>query len=305
MTSGSSIRRVAFLFVSLVAGSAINSGTPPTASAVPIAHPEAANPFRTGRTLVIAHAGGDALFPENTLFAYEQSTALGSEVIDLDVSMSSDGVLVAFHDSTLNRTTNGKGQLRALTYAELSKLDAGFRFTRNGRQPFRGRGLRIPTIEAVLKRFPRMLATLDLKDQRVELAQPVCALLRRLGRANNVYVGSDSSDQVLAFRKECPEVHTSGTDDERRAARAARESGDPNYVTKQLVSQPRYLGSDGTKRVTVESLAFAHRNGTAVLTWVIDDPAVMNELLDLGVDGIYTRRPDVLARIVKERAQRR
>ena len=111
---------------------------------------------------MIPHGGGDGLFPENTLYAYEKSQALGGDVIDLDAFMAAGNVLIAMHDGTLDRTTNG------------------------------------------------------------------------------------------------------------------------------------------TKRITAEYLAFSHAKGIAVLTWVVDDPKHMAELINLGVDGIYTRRPDVLVRILKD-----
>lgn len=76
--------------------------------------------------------------------------------------------------------------------------------------------------------------------------------------------------------------------------RAARDAGDLSFVTHQLVGQPRYLSDDGTKRITAEYLQFSHRMGVAVLTWVVDDPEQLRELISLGVDGIYTRRPDVM-----------
>jgi glycerophosphoryl diester phosphodiesterase len=258
------------------------------------------NPFRTGRTLVIPHAGGDGLFPENTIYAYEKSMALGGEVVDVDVFMTADNKLIAMHDSTLDRTTNGSGSVANATWSTISKLDAGWKFKKNGKYKYRNKGIRVPTVEAVLKRFPARLTTLDLKDQRVALVPHVCSLLRRLGRSQTVYVGVDTNQQVLEFRRLCPEIRTSGTDDERRASRAARESGDTSYVSNQLVGQPSYRADDGTIRITAESLAFAHRNGTAILTWVVDDPDDMAQLIKLGVDGIYTRRPDVMVRVLKK-----
>ncbi len=235
------------------------------------------------------------MFPEDTLYAYQHSIALGGDVVDMDVLLSADGIPIAFHDGTLERTTNGTGDVESKTYAQLSTLDAGYNFTLDAQHPFRGKGLTIPTIESVLIQFPRTLVTLDLKDPRIAAVEPLCSLLRRVGRTNEVYIGVDEAAQVDLFRQDCPEVRTSGTDAERAAMRAARNAHDASYVTKQLVSQPPYIGSDGTVQVTADSLAYAHSKDIAVLTWVVDDPVVMKRLIDMGVDGIYTRRPDVLA----------
>jgi glycerophosphoryl diester phosphodiesterase len=262
------------------------------ASPVEAAHQP--NPFRTGRTLVIPHAGGDGLFPENTLLAWERTLAMGSEVVDIDVRLAADGVPVAIHDPTVDRTTNGSGRVQDLTSAQLGKLDAGYRFTQKAKQPFRGKGLSVPRLDAVLSRFPGRLYTLDLKDQRVELVQPLCTLIGRMKLEATLYVGIDVDVQVQEFRKRCPSVRTSGTNEDRQLARAARESNDKSFVSHQLVSQPRYLADDGTPRVTAESLAWSHGHGTAVLTYVVDNPKDMDRLLRLGIDGIYTRRPDLL-----------
>jgi glycerophosphoryl diester phosphodiesterase len=263
------------------------------------------NPFRTGRTLVIPHAGGDGLFPENTIFAFERSMALGGDVVDIDIQLSNDAVPMAFHDPTLNRTTNGNGRVDALKASELVKLDAGWTFTANGTYPFRGQGIRIPTMVDVLKRFPTTLTTLDLKDQRVAVVKPICAALRTLRRTHDVYVGIDTDEQVKEFRRRCPEVKTSGTSDERRAMRAARERGDTTFQTKQLVSQPRFISDDGSKRVTAESLAYSHSFNIAVLTYVVDNPKDLAHLIDLGVDGVYTRRPDIMVKVRREREKAR
>lgn len=255
------------------------------------------NPFRTGHTLIIPHGGGDGLFPENTIYAYEHSMALGGEVVDIDVSLSADGVLVAFHDATVERTTNGTGAVANMTMAQLAELDAGWGFERGGDHPFRDKGIGVPTLKQVLQRFPTTPTTLDVKDERVELAAPICALLRDLGRTRDVYIGTDGAAQVVGFRSACPEVNTSGTDEERKAMRTARDAGDTAFTTRQLVSQPSYKAADGTIRITKAFLDFSHSKGIAVLTWVVDDPKDMAALMALGVDGIYTRRPDLMIKL--------
>jgi glycerophosphoryl diester phosphodiesterase len=280
--------------------SAVADGASSANPTTDVAAVVSANPFRVGRTLVIPHAGGDGLFPENTLYSYEQSMAMGGEVIDLDVYLTADGELIAFHDSTLDRTTNGTGKVSATTYAEIAMLDAGWNFETDGEFPFRGKGLRVPTIESVLLAFPTTLATLDLKDQRVAVVEPLCGLLRKLDRTEDVYVGIDVEPQVLAFRELCPEVRTSGTDAERQSSRAAREAGDTTFVSKQLVGQPGYRNDDGTIRITDETLAWAHSHDTAILTWTVDNPADMEKLVRMGIDGIYTRYPDRLVKVIAD-----
>ncbi len=226
--------------------------------------------------------------------------AMGGDVVDADVQLTADGIPIAFHDKTLERTTNGTGNVGTKTYAELAGFDAGWNFTRDGSTPFRGQGLTIPTIESILERFPETLVTLDLKDQRTTAVGPLCALLQKLNRTYDVYIGVDTAEQVLLFRQLCPEVRTSGTDAERQAMRAARAADDASFVTHQLVSQPGYIANDGTKRITTEFLAYSHSKDIAVLTWIVDDPDDMTDLITKGIDGIYTRRPDLMIELLQE-----
>ncbi len=240
------------------------------------------------------------MYPENTLYAYEHSMAMGGDVIDADVSVTADGVPIAFHDASLDRTTDGTGSVHEKTYGDLVALDAGWGFERDGDHPFRGRGITIPTIESILVQYPNTLVTLDLKDQRINAVEPVCSLLVRLGRTDDVYVGVDTDEQVELFRTLCPTLRTSGTSAERAATRAAREANDPTFVTHQLVSQPAFIADDGTRRITTAFLDFAHRHDVAVLTWVVDDPDDLQDLIEMGIDGIYTRRPDLMIDLLRD-----
>lgn len=285
---------VCFFFAVVSAAPSLAGGVPPDGIDRP-------NPFRTGHTLVIPHGGGDGKYPEDTLYAYEHSMREGGEVVDLDVQQSADGVLVALHDATVNRTTNGTGQVAKMTFAEIQKLDAGWGFAKGSLHPFRNKGLRVPSLKEVLQRFPDKLVTLDLKDPDVKAVTAICALATDLKLIDRMYVGVDVAEQVIEFRRVCPMLRTSGTDAERQEARAAHNRGNQTFRSKQTVSQPSYLADDGTIRVTRETIESAHARNVAILTYVVDDPKAMKELVDLGVDGIYTRYPDVLARIVHDR----
>ncbi len=279
------------------------------ASAAAVPHPAlaatSANPFLSRRTLVIPHGGGDGLYPENTMLAYYKTMAMGADVVDVDVSMSADGVLVAFHDATLAPSTNGTGRVLATSLADLQKVDAGWSFTGpGGTHPFRGKGVKIPTLESILRKFPHALLSLDLKNESMAMIKPTCALLHAMNRRTDVFVGSNSDAQILAFRKACPDVRTSATMVDVYASRDARANNDASFKPVALVDQPPFRTDDGTELVTKESLAFAHSKGIAILTWVVDDPKDMKRLITLGVDGIYTRRPDVLIEVLKSMGKR-
>src|SRR5262249_49871389 len=119
------------------------------------------------RPLVYAHRGGSLLRPENTIAAFDHGLAVGADGVELDVHLSKDGGVVVHHDRTLERTTNGVGQLRALTADELGALDAGYWFAAaaadgNPAYPYRGRGIGIPRFRDVLTRYPSVTLIVEL-----------------------------------------------------------------------------------------------------------------------------------------------
>ncbi|MEP7114861.1 MAG: glycerophosphodiester phosphodiesterase [Ilumatobacteraceae bacterium] len=265
---------------------------------------DGSNPFRTGRTLVIPHGGGDGLFPEDTLVAFERTIALGADVVDVDLRLSKDDVVIGFHDATVDRITGTTGSIRAMTFEQLSELDAGWSFTAAGSDPtaddshpYRGKNVTIPSFESILDKFPTTLLSVDLKDESLDIVQPVCDLLRDHRRLNDVFVGSNSDEQILEFRRQCPDVRTSAIMGDVYAARDARASNDPNFVPAVTVDQPPFR-NDGRQLVDAASLTWAHQHGIAILTWVVNDVDDMKLLVDLGVDGIYTSYPDRLLKIL-------
>ena len=265
---------------------------------------DGSNPFRTGHTLVIPHGGGDGLFPENTKLAFDRTIAMGADVVDVDLRLTQDDVVIAFHDATVDRITGTTGSVRAMTFEQLSELDAGWSFTIAGSDPtesdshpYRGKDVSIPTFESILDEFPTTLLSVDLKDESLDMVQPVCDLLRAHRRHNDVFVGSNSDEQILEFRRQCPDVRTSAIMGDVYAARDARASNDPNFVPAVTVDQPPFR-NDGRQLVDAESLAWAHQHGIAILTWVVNDVDDMKLLVDLGVDGIYTSYPDRLLKIL-------
>ena len=140
------------------------------------------------------------------------------------------------------------------------------------------------------------MLSVDLKDEPLDMVQPVCDLLRDHRRLNDVFVGSNSDQQVL----ESPEVP--GRSHERNHRRRLRGSrrparNDPNFVPAVTVDQPPFR-SDGRQLVDAASLAWAHDHGIAILTWVVNDVDDMTLLVNLGVDGIYTSYPDRLLKLL-------
>jgi glycerophosphoryl diester phosphodiesterase len=256
----------------------------------------------TGRPMVFAHRGGAALAPENTQAAFDQALALGVDGFELDVRLARDGVAVVHHDARLDRTTNDAGPIAARTAAELARVDAGARFGLNGRWPFRNRGIGVPTLADVFVRYPRSHVIVELKDDTEALARAVVADVAQAGAEDRVVIGSFGRRVLGAVRRLAPHLATGATRSEVRMALYRSRCRLP-------VLRPRYQAfqvperSGATTIVTPRFVADAARAGVAVQVWTVDDPADMVRLLDWGVLGIITDRPDIGVAVVADRIQ--
>ncbi|HYP51454.1 MAG TPA: glycerophosphodiester phosphodiesterase [Pyrinomonadaceae bacterium] len=250
--------------------------------------------------LVIAHRGGGGLFPENTLEAFEYSARMGVDVLELDVHQTADGALVVMHDSAVDRTTDGRGQIRDLTLAALKKLDAGFLFTPDGGQtfPFRGRGITIPTLAEIFTALPEMKFNIEPKQRQPSIVVPLCALIRERKMIDKTIVGSFDQTTIDDFRRQCPEVATSASPAEVSQVSALSKAGlgESYRPPMQALQVPQKFG--GWQIITKEFVADAHRRNLQVHVWTINDAAEMQSMIDLGVDGIMTDYPDRLLNLL-------
>jgi glycerophosphoryl diester phosphodiesterase len=126
--------------------------------------------FDLARPIVIGHRGCAGEVPENTLASFEAGIASGAAILESDVHLTRDGVAVLIHDDVVDRVTEGTGRVAELALEDLRRLDAGYRFAAHGTHPWRGRGLRIPTLEEALEAFPEARFNLELKEDVPEMA---------------------------------------------------------------------------------------------------------------------------------------
>ncbi len=259
---------------------------------------------------IFAHRGGAGLWPENTLFAFRHAWALGVDVLEMDVHATRDGYIVVIHDDTVDRTTNGSGRVGDMTLAEIQALDAGYRFTPDGGQtyPYRGQGIRIPTLEEVFDAFPNARFNIEVKSNDPPVIPALVELVRRKHVEDRIIVGAFDSDIAHELRARLPHVATFATQQEAttfwlfqtlRIPRAWRPVPD----TLQVPVTRKVYGH----RITVVTPRFvrsAHRVGVRVDVWTINDPDEMARLLDMGVDGIMTDYPDKLLELFRARGLR-
>jgi glycerophosphoryl diester phosphodiesterase len=250
--------------------------------------------------IVYAHRGGAALRPENTMAAFDHGLAVGADGLEFDVHLSSDGIVVIHHDDTLERTTSGRGPIKARTAAELAALDAGFHFQdAAGNRPFRGIGIGIPTLRDVLRRYPSARLIIELKVDGRTLAERVVDEVRDAGAEERVSIGSFHAGALAAVRRCDPRLATGATRHETRWA-----------IYRALVRWP--LGAtpyrefqvperSGLHRIVSRAfVAHAHRAGVAVKVWTVNSKRDLVRLAEWGVDGLITDHPDRARAVVRE-----
>lgn len=249
---------------------------PPAAGAVP-------------GPLGLSHRGFSPEGLENTMVAFEAAAELGFGYLETDVRTTSDGVLMAFHDETLDRVTNARGPLSARSLRELREVRVG------GTES-------VPTFEELLVRWPRMRLNVDLKDTAG--AETLAALIEKHQAHDRVLVTSFSDRRRL----QCL----------RRLTRPAASSAGSAAMALMLLLSPFGLGRIVARvgrfqcvqvplrfrRLPVVTPGFlrrCHRAGVQVHVWTVNDRELMTGLLDLGVDGLVSDRADELAAVLSSR----
>lgn len=250
--------------------------------------------------LLIAHRGGAGLAPENTLAAFVNGAERwAADMVELDVQASADGHCVVMHDEHVDRTTNGTGPVAEMTLAQLRQLDAGYNFSQDGGRsfPFRDRGVRVPTIEEVLEALPSTRITVEVKSSAAQ--QPLFDAIRRFG----------AQDRVIAAGMYARDRSLFGT--WKGAVSGSLEELKPFYLRHRLrlgwlkappcdvVQVPEIWG--GRRLVTARLAHDLRRHGIQLHVWTVNEPADMNRLLDWGIEGLISDRPDVLGRVFHER----
>jgi glycerophosphoryl diester phosphodiesterase len=242
---------------------------------------------------VFAHRGGRALGPENTVAAFERGLAAGADGLELDVHLSADGVVVACHDATLDRTTNASGRVDRHTAVELSRIDAGYHWVdAAGRHPFRACGVGVPTLREVLRRFRDVPIIIEMKVNHREMGHAVAAEVLAASAIDRVCAAGDGSRAVRAARTALPAMATSATRWDVRLALyrswahwPVRDTGYGGYQVPEIAGTIRVVSSTFVQH--------AHDAGLEVQVWTVDDAADMTRLLSWGVDGLISNRPDL------------
>jgi glycerophosphoryl diester phosphodiesterase len=232
---------------------------------------------------VVAHRGGSARGPENTIEAMRLGIAEGADAIELDVHLCSGGEVVVIHDPTVDRTTDGSGAVDCMTLADLRSLDAACRFSGVEPPSPARRPCRIPTLSEVLESFPRTPLIIEVKTPAVSIQTR--ALIEKHGAENRCLVDSFHSNALDVFRGSRIAHGASRTGVVRLIARSLLHIGALGGEVSALCIPRRYRGwSLPVKRLA----AYLRSAGKPTHIWTVNDPREAIELWELGVSGIIT-----------------
>jgi glycerophosphoryl diester phosphodiesterase len=243
-----------------------------------------------GLPLAFAHRGGavtDSHLFENTMAAFEKAVELGYRYIETDVNATSDGVLVAFHDATLHRTTDGSGTISELPYDEVAKARIG------GTEP-------IARLDEVLTSWPELRLNIDAKSPS---SVPLLAAAVQAHKAwDRVCIASFSTLSLHRVRELLtPRVATSFSPAGSATLRLLPGRWARSLLLRNGVVAQVPVRNHGIEVPTPAFIDRAHELGKHVHVWTIDEADEIARLLDLGVDGLFTDRIDILREVYLER----
>ncbi len=243
------------------------------------------NQTKTEHKLIITgHRGASGWAPENTLASFKKAMEIGADYSELDVQLSKDGQVVLLHDATLDRTTTGKGPIAEWNLADLKTLDAGSWFD----EKFKGEPL--PTLQEVVDLVKgKMKLNIEIKVSEFnrELADKVVALVRTNNFQNECMITSFNQPTMEYVREKAPELQV-------------------GLIFGKKYDDSVFSGnwdvlSSNKANIDQKFMKKAHDSGKKVHVWTVNDEKEMQDLIELGVDGIITNYPDLLKKVLAQR----
>ena len=250
-----------------------------------------------------AHRGGAGIGPENTVEGFTIGLEAGAGVIELDVQTTVDDVLVVHHDPDTRNTAGGRTVIAETTFERLRELDFAAEFvSKKTGQPWDGPPCRIPTLAEVFTTFPDHKINIEIKGERQGTVEALWQVITEHDAQDRVLVSSTKADQITLFRKLSGGTIPTGASTPEFLGFWLR------HVFRLRQPEVAFQAFQGPKRwknilpvVTGRFTRNAHAAGLRVDVWTIDVPAVMGKMLDIGVDGVITDRPDLLTEVLASR----
>lgn len=257
--------------------------------------------------IILAHRGGSLIAPENSMIAFKKAAELGVHGFEIDIRLTKDEEIVVFHDEYVDRTTDGAGRVADMTLSELKAFDLGYQFINEQQEyEYRGQGLTAITLHELFEAFPQMLINIDMKDSPETyegslIPSKLWRLIEELGAQNRVVVTSFHDEQIDRFNLYAQNSVALGAgENEVRKAYSAYTSQfghlyHPRVDVFQIPVKSGVFPLDGEGFIN-----FLSKLNVPVHYWTINDPQVMQRLLQSGAKGIVTDRPDLAVALLAE-----
>jgi glycerophosphoryl diester phosphodiesterase len=241
--------------------------------------------------VVIGHRGASAYYPENTLSAFKAAYEMGAEMVELDILLSKDGVPVVIHDETLDRTTNGKGNVKEFTLEELKKLDAGLWFGEEHK------GEPIPTLEEVIQFAKGKIAlNIEIKTEAVTdslhngVEEKALELVKKYGMEDHVLFSSFDYRAIAHLRALDVNISTALLYERRQSA---------NKLPSELVQAYDANAFNCSKRQFSKKWANnTEEHEIPVFIYTVNKEREMKKMINRGASGIFSDKPDLLKKVV-------
>lgn len=253
--------------------------------------------FEVNKLMIGGHRGAAGVAPENTLVSFQRAFGDGADFVEIDLRESLEGELVIFHDEDLERTTNGKGEVRCWALKDLKTLDAGYHFTLDGgvTYPYRGQKIEISTMEEFFATFPGVKATVDIKQAGPSFIHKLVTTIKHSGREDLVLLGAEQDTVMQDIRRQIHEqaakIATGFSYGEVYAFMHWIWKGQPgNFDPQGHALQIPCVYRD-LKLITEQTLKVARELGVEMHAWTVNDIEEMGRLIRMGVGGILTDYP--------------
>ncbi|MFC1669556.1 glycerophosphodiester phosphodiesterase [Spirochaetota bacterium] len=251
---------------------------------------------------IFAHRGIPSEYPENSLISFQKARESGAHVIETDVHLTRDNRFVIFHDDTLERTTGAEGKIANFTLSELRQFDIAYNFSLDGISfPYRGKNLKVLSLEELLEEFPEQRFNIELKNYNPSQVHIYCDIIKKMNCQNRVLTASECSGNLTLSRALIPQMATSST---RREAICFLLSSWTGFIHLRkkyafdALQIPEYYR--GIKVLNARFIDNAHNADLRVHVWTVNNEKDMVRLIKLGVDGIMSDCPVLLKKISRE-----
>ncbi|NEW65778.1 glycerophosphodiester phosphodiesterase [Granulicatella sp. zg-84] len=262
---------------------------------------------KNGIPLVIAHGGAKKLFPENTIYAFEQAMALGVDALELDLRLTKDNIVVTHHNETIDETSDGTGRVIDYTYDELKNFNFGAKFVDpEGKMPFQQKHEKVipMTLDDLFATYAKKtLFIIEIKDEGEagkEVARQIKKLIEKYDIVEDVSVASFIQSNLAYYRSiKDPKSHTSMSEEDAKTSVYSMYGGYDFFM---------HYGVEGAQFPTFETVPLdtdyliwkLKKHNMFVQYWTIDDEETMTTLIQKGVDGIMSDRPDILKKVIQQ-----